>query len=67
MQVLRGTFYNEKVDVFSLGIVIWELLSYTPTIAIVTGEGARQGPPTCVPSPPRMAVHTPVLQARAST
>lgn len=38
-QVLRGTFYNEKVDVFSLGIVMWELLSYTPTIAIVTGEG----------------------------
>jgi hypothetical protein len=39
-QVLRGTFYNEKVDVFSLGVVMWELLSYTPTIAIVTGEGA---------------------------
>ena len=38
--MLRGTFYNEKVDVFSLGIVMWELLSYTPTIAIVTGEGA---------------------------
>lgn len=39
-QVLRGTFYNEKVDVFSLGVVMWELLSYTPTIAIVSGEGA---------------------------
>lgn len=39
-QVLRGTFYNEKVDVFSLGVVMWELLSYTPTIAIVSGAGA---------------------------
>lgn len=51
MQVLRGTFYNEKVDVFSLGVVMWELLSYTPTIAIVTGEGARHSPPTYVPLP----------------
>lgn len=40
LQVLRGTFYNEKVDVFSLGVVMWELFSYTPTIAIVSGEGA---------------------------
>lgn len=39
--MLRGTFYNEKVDVFSLGVVMWELLSYTPTIAIVSGEGAH--------------------------
>ena len=41
LQVLRGTFYNEKVDVFSLAIVAWELFSYTPTIAVVPGVGAR--------------------------
>ena len=44
LQVLRGTFYNEKVDVFSLGVVMWELFSYTPTIAIVSGEGALLSP-----------------------
>ena len=48
--MLRGTFYNEKVDVFSLGVVMWELLSYTPTIAIVCGEGGslfQHGPCLC--------------------
>lgn len=39
MQVLRGTFYSEKVDVFSLAVVMYELLSHTPTTALVTGEG----------------------------
>ena len=38
MQVLRGTFYSEKVDIFSLAVVMYELLSYTPTTALVTGE-----------------------------
>lgn len=38
VQVLRGVLYNEKVDVFSLAVVMYELCSYTPTVALVTGE-----------------------------
>lgn len=37
-EVLRGTFYSEKVDVFSLAVVMYELLSYAPMTARVTGE-----------------------------
>jgi hypothetical protein len=48
-KVLRGNFYNEKVDVFSFAVLFWELHKHAPAIAYVsqTGEAAtdlREGP-----------------------
>ena len=36
--MVGAVLYNEKVDVFSLAVVMYELCSYTPTVALVTGE-----------------------------
>ena len=39
-QVLHGSFYNQKVDVFSFAVVFWEVFMYMPITATIPGQGA---------------------------
>ena len=39
-EVLLGCFYNQKVDVFSFAVLLWELFSTMPTIVAIPGQGA---------------------------
>ena len=46
-EVLHGSFYNQKVDVFSFGVVLWEVLKYMPTSAAIPEQGAHALYPIC--------------------
>ena len=37
--MLLGSFYNQKVDVFSFAVVIWEVFMYLPITATIPGQG----------------------------